>query len=293
MDMLMAFRLGDTELEIVEAIEKIFSYALNMAVGLLGKDPKAFAGELGAWDIITGINSKIIPVACALLTLFFLIGFCENSINVKEELNLELCIKLFIRIGIAEYFVINSIDIVIALFEFTTGLSKFSMADLESFEYTTIGIGGDIEATTNTGRIVLLFILAIFFMVAVACSAVIIITVYMRFFKILIAIPYGTFAFSTVSSGSHWLNGTVSAFIKYMLSALLEAFSMGIALKIGIGIISHGGVLKVYNLISEFSFTPFSSALVRISGSVVDLLMLVMILRTSQKIAGRVLALDR
>lgn len=293
MDMLMLINLTDIEKEIVDVIEKIFSYALNMGGGLLGKDPKAFAGELGVWDTITGINSKIIPVACALLTLFFLIGFCENSIDVKEELNLELCIKLFIRIGIAEYFVINSIDIVIALFDFTTGLAIFSTADLESFEYKTIGIDGNIEATTIAGRIVLLFMLAIFFMVAVLCAAVIIITVYMRFFKILIAIPYGTFAFSTVSSGSHWLNGTVSAFIKYMLSALLEAFSMGIALKIGIGMISHGGVLKVDNLISEFSFTPFPSAMVGISGSVVDLLMLVMLLRISQEIAGRALALNR
>lgn len=283
--------MKDAAKAMLDIIEVIFNYMMNLSITLLSKNPQNFAKESGVWETIEGINKQIIPIASALLALFFFIGFCENCIDVKEELNFEMCLKLFIRIGIAEYFVVNSIDIVVALFNLATNLAGISTAEMNiACEGYNIAID-DMEWWQS-----LIFIIPLLFLfiIAISSATVVLMTVFMRFFKIWIAIPYGTIAFSTISSGSHWLKGTVSAFIKYLLSVLLEAFSLGIGLSIGIKFIfGEQSVLKLSGLISDSDFSAFAGGLIIVADSAISFVMLVMLVRTSQKIAGKVLALDR
>lgn len=293
MNMLMDIYLGDVEQNICGLADNIVNYAMDIAKTMLTYNPQEFAKQSGVWQTITDINDKIIPIGSALLALFFIIGFCENCMDVKEELNLELCLKLFIRIGIAEYFVVNSIDIVLALFGFTTNLAGLSTNEIVAYSFMT-KTAPYISDCSNIERIGLLFIIPIYFMIAIGTAAVIIITVFIRFLKIWVAVPYGTLAFSTISSGSHWLNGTVSAFIKYLLSVLLEAFSMGIGLSIGLRFAikdSKSSIFTIFKFNSE-GYGNFQTVLLNITYSAISLIIM-MLLRTSQKIVGKVLALDR
>ncbi|MDE6252583.1 MAG: hypothetical protein K2M78_08090 [Lachnospiraceae bacterium] len=294
MNMLMGIYLGDIEENICGLADSIVNYAIDIAKTMLTYNPQKFAEESGVWTTITNINNKIIPIASALLALFFFIGFCENCIDVKEELNFELCLKLFIRIGIAEYFVVNSIDIVLSLFSFTTNLAGLSTNEIVRYDFVT-DVTPYISDCSNAERLGLLLLIPILFIIAIGTAAVIIITVLIRFFKIWIAVPYGTLAFSTISSGSHWLNGTVSAFIKYLLSVLLEAFSMGIGLSIGLKFAIKGSANSIFKIV-EFNsegYGNFQTVLLNITYSAISLMIIMMLLRTSQKIAGKVLALDR
>ena len=48
--------------------------------------------------------------------LFFVIGFCAESIDVKDEMRFESILRMLIRLGLAEWFVANHVTIMKAFF---------------------------------------------------------------------------------------------------------------------------------------------------------------------------------
>lgn len=48
--------------------------------------------------------------------LFFVIGFCSESIDVKDEMRFESIFRMLIRLGLAEWFVANNVTIMKAFF---------------------------------------------------------------------------------------------------------------------------------------------------------------------------------
>ena len=67
-------------------------------------------------NLKTLIIAVIGAVGSSLVVLFFVIGFCSESIDVKDEMRFESIFRMLIRLGLAEWFVANNVTIMKAFF---------------------------------------------------------------------------------------------------------------------------------------------------------------------------------
>lgn len=282
--------MAELEQDLYMAIKQIVKFFLQNIVDLINTSPKDWAESMKIWDDITEIYNNILPLACSLVVLFFLIGFCENSINVKEEIRLEIIFRLFIRVGITQYFVIHALEIANIIFDISTGLC----GTLRIPSYKTVfdnGLPLEIYDTNWIGNIFLIFPLMFMLVIAPACMFIIWSMLIMRFFRILLAIPYGALAFSGLASGSHHFSNIAPGYVKYMLSICLEAFSIGIALKIGTGVIinAHGLV----SFVQMEGDVHFINAVLEIVQYCLSTALLLILCKAAQNTATKALSLDR
>ncbi len=70
----------------------------------------------GPWAVIEGIEPVFVAVGSSLVVLFFVIGFCSESIDVNDEMRFESILRMLIRLGLAEWFVANNVTIMKAFF---------------------------------------------------------------------------------------------------------------------------------------------------------------------------------
>ena len=88
-----------------------------LVFAMLGQSPVSFKGG-GPWAVIEGIEPVFVAVGSSLVVLFFVIGFCSESIDVKDEMRFESIFRMLIRLGLAEWFVANNVTIMKAFFYF-------------------------------------------------------------------------------------------------------------------------------------------------------------------------------
>ena len=110
--------------------------------------------------------------------------------------------------------------------------------------------------------VVLLILEIVFLLITVGCGAMILLEAYQRFFKILMLVPYGTLASSTIA-GNHMLAHSAESFWKYALCMIMDAVTMYMALALSAVVISSGslgltknqtGAMYVFAWMLESSF---------------------------------------
>lgn len=242
----------------------------QMATGMLGQDPAAF--NSAGWNIVTNVNNVFLIIGATLVVIFFLMGFCSESLDIRQDFRIENILRMFIKLSIAEFFVINSMKIVRMLFALPTGiiekLSGNSLTVNASVPQSIQAIANDPVRNGMSGwigllMVILIYIMAVVFLLVVTgCGMMILYEAYQRFFKIMMLIPYGTLANSTIA-GNHMLNRSAEAFWKYALSTILEAVTMYLAMALSAAVLSSGtlgltegtsGVFFIFAWILESSF---------------------------------------
>ena len=98
------FKLGDKILALLEAVFGFWNNQISLIFDLLGQSPDTFKGG-GPWKVIAGIEPIFVAVGSSLVVLFFVIGFCSESIDIREEMRFEVILRILIRLGLAEYMV--------------------------------------------------------------------------------------------------------------------------------------------------------------------------------------------
>lgn len=98
------FKLGDKILALLEAVFGFWNNQISLVFAMLGQSPVSFKGG-GPWAVIEGIEPVFVAVGSSLVVLFFVIGFCSESIDVKDEMRFESIFRMLIRLGLAEWFV--------------------------------------------------------------------------------------------------------------------------------------------------------------------------------------------
>lgn len=238
----------------------IYNKQAQMAAGMLGQDPASFSSS--GWQIVTNVNTVFLCIGAVLVVIFFLMGFCADSVDIKQDFRLENILRMFLKLNLAELCVINSLTIVRTLFALSTGvIGKLTGMNLTVCcsipqEIATIlnnPTGNGISGIGGLALVVLLYITAfVFMMIASGCGAMILYEAYQRFFKIMMLVPYGSLANSTIA-GNQMLNRSAEAFWKYALSTILEAVTMYIAMALSAAVLSSGTL----GLTSGFSGTFF------------------------------------
>lgn len=191
------FKLGDKILSLLEMVFGFWNNQISLVFSMLGQSPVNFKGG-GPWAIIEGIEPIFVAVGSSLVVLFFVIGFCSESVDVKEDMRFEVILRMLIRVGLAEWFVANNVTIMKAFFTSIGNLVNLLTAGTT----TTLSIDSaqaDIIKNLGFGEsLVMLILAALLSIIIIICGFFIIYTVYFRFLKILIIVPMGAIAFSKI-----------------------------------------------------------------------------------------------
>lgn len=78
------FNLGEAILSLLEVVFGFWNGQVNMVFELLGQSPTSFKGG-GPWGVITGIEPIFVAVGSSLVVLFFVIGFCSESVDTRPD----------------------------------------------------------------------------------------------------------------------------------------------------------------------------------------------------------------
>ena len=197
------FKLGDKILALLEMVFVFWNNQVSLVFSMLGQSPVNFKGG-GPWQVVESIEPIFVGVGSSLVVLFFVIGFCSESVDVREEMRFEVILRMLIRLGLAEWFVANNVTIMKAFF-------------------TTIGN----------------LVAALLSIIIIICGFFMIYTVYFRFLKLMIIVPIGSIAFSTMA-GNRNVAHTASSYTKYFLSVVFEAVTMALAIVICNAFINAG-----------------------------------------------------
>ena len=109
------FKMGDEILELLNIVFGFWNSQVSLVFGLLGQSPVEFKGG-GPWEVISKIEPIFVAVGSSLVVLFFVIGFCSESVDIREEMRFEVILRMLIRLGLAEWFVANNVTIMKAIF---------------------------------------------------------------------------------------------------------------------------------------------------------------------------------
>lgn len=282
----MAVTLQEQLNDLITISERIF-FSLTSSVNELFKtNPISWAESKNVWVSVSSIIDVTKPVACSIVVLLFLIGFFANSVDVKEELNFEKALRLLIRLGVTEWFILNSVTIAQYLFTFMNGLTE-SLGVVSAYVRIP-SVGSDIYEMDAASKIIFLFPVILYLIVMPVCGGIIFLMAVTRIIKILLLLPYGPLAYATIAGGIHALNSTLTYYIKYLFATLFEAFSIMAALKIGRNILNNGGILTGIETSGYLM-----SATLKLFDSMLAALFTVWIVKQAQNLATKALGLDR
>ena len=232
------FKLGDKILALLEMVFGFWNNQVSLVFSMLGQSPVNLKGG-GPWQVVESIEPIFVGVGSSLVVLFFVIGFCSESVDGREEMRCEVILRMLIRLGLAEWFVANNVTIMKAFF---TTIGNLVNA-LSAGQYTTLTIDStQAEVIKNLGfgeSLIMLILAALLSVIVIICGFFMIYTVYFRFLKIMVIVPIGSIAFSTMA-GNRNVAHTASTYAKYFLSVVFEAVTMALAIIICNAFINAG-----------------------------------------------------
>lgn len=232
------FKLGEKILSLLQIVFGFWNYQVSLVFAMLGESPVTFKGG-GPWAVINRIEPIFVAVGSSLVVLFFVIGFCSESIDIREEMRFEVILRMLIRLALAEWLVANNVTIMKAFFSTIGNLVNA----LSAGNYKTLKINSTQAAVIKGlgfGESLIMLILAAFLsLIIIICGFFMIYTVYFRFLKLLILVPMGAIAFSTMG-GNRTVSHTAAAYCRYFLSVTFEAVTMALAIIVCNAFVSAG-----------------------------------------------------
>lgn len=232
------FKLGEKILDLLQMVFGFWNNQVGIVFALLGQSPDSFKGG-GPWALVEGVEPVFVAVGSSLVVLFFVIGFCAESVDVREEMRFEVILRMLIRLGISEWLVANNVTIMKAFFRTAGNLVN----TLSAGSYTPLAIDSTQEQVIKDlgfgEGIIMLILAALLSVIVIICGFFIIYTVYFRFLKIMVMVPVGPIAFSTLAGNRNVAN-TASTYAKYFLSVVFEAVTMALAVMLCNAFINAG-----------------------------------------------------
>ena len=247
--------------------DDFFSGFIRKAIQVLCQTPKQWNSD--GWSfIMETVNVVFVVFGCQLVVLFFLIGFIADSIDPRHDVRIETIMKALFKIILAEYLVCASGEIITTFFGFVGTLTGgYANPSFTMPTWQILNASGDLieleQALLEIDFVPLLLTVLfafVYMLVMLAAGVIIAYTAYMRFFKIMLIIPYGSLASSTVA-GNGALSHTAMQFYKYVLCVVLEAVTIIVA--IGLYARVMGGTQ--FNFISTADFNMAEDAYILIA----------------------------
>lgn len=218
---------------------KAWNTIISKSYNMLTKLP----GDIdGISSILNKVNVIFVGVGTSLVVLFFVIGFCQETVNVRDEMRFDSIVKYLIRLCMAEYFTIHSKEVLISILKcckiFCQELKKYFHKGSAKLKITS----ADKKLIDNCGfatSILLMVVALIIGILLIIMAFSILYATYSRMLKLLLMIPFGSLAFSTMGGGGEV--GRVSVtYLKYFMAIAMEAVTISTALIFGTALMKYG-----------------------------------------------------
>lgn len=222
------FKLGDKIFALLEMVFGFWNNQISLVFAMLGQSPVSFKGG-GPWAVVEGIEPIFVAVGSSLVVLFFVIGFCSESVDIREEMRFEVILRMLIRLVLAEWLVANNVTIMKAFF---TSIGNLVGLLSEGQQRTLVIDSAQAEVIKNLGfgeGLIMLILAALLSVIVIICGFFLIYTVYFRFLKIMVIVPIGSIAMATLA-GNRNVAHTANTYAKHFLSVLFEAVTMVLAI---------------------------------------------------------------
>ncbi len=232
------FKLGEAILALLEIVFGFWNSQVSLVFELLGQSPTGFKGG-GPWVIVESVEPLFVGIGSTLVVLFFVIGFCSESIDIREEIRFEVILRMFIRVAISQWMVSYNVTIMKALFTSCGNLIGLLGAN-QTVELTIDSAQAEIIEELGFGTSIVFLILAVFLsLIVIICGFFMLYNVYFRFLKIMVIVPFGAIASSTLA-GNRGISNTFVSYMKYFISVVFEAVTMALAILLCNTFISSG-----------------------------------------------------
>lgn len=210
--------------------DAIWNALMTACTGLMITTPQWFSTE--AWQYVRfELYPWALSIGIASLNLFFIMGFFKAASNLKENITLELLIESLFKLVVLNVLLVNGLTIITTLFNMSSALAGNVMM-METPAFFT----GDVDAGS---RLFFFLFGLLYFIVALVCGFLILITLYGRYIKLYVLIVFYPIAMPTLIGG-RGVEHTAYAWGKSFLSNVFEivtiALVMGIAGRIVSGI---------------------------------------------------------
>lgn len=219
----------------------IYNRLLKKALSFLLTPPDLWMEGKG-WSAVQTFENSFVIVASTLATVLWLISYVTEMTDVKSQVTLESEIKLFAKILLTDSFIIGAFSVVQGLFTLVDDLlGKMSVEAKDYYLHPPDKFLEELETLSGLEALLLIVVGIIFFIVLVVSGAIICYMVFMRFFNILVAVPYAVLVNATIA-GNREINRTAYGYWKNMIASILSAVTMLIGLKLSSILMSSGAV---------------------------------------------------
>lgn len=207
----------------------VWNTMIKSVYALLTESPSEFKnGEI--WKVVKKVNPYFVTVGTVLVSLFFVIGLFREQVDLRREMSLEGAIKLFARLSVAEWLLVNTFYIIDAIFGAATWLiGKILTGDVQTMTLSK-SEWKFFESVDLIDAVVFAIFGFICFIAIIIMALVMIYTVYSRFFKVYMSAPFSALAVSGVAGGG--LGYVAKANISNMIAYALEGVAIAMALVI-------------------------------------------------------------
>ncbi len=219
----------------------VWNGAGDIAIEYAKKDPMS---SENAWGIVTGnIFDTMMAVAAALAVLYFVLGWLNESIDIRTTFSLEAMFRFFVRYIIAAALIVNSLTLAEGITRCTTALVSTLSCDMEAesmdgaFDDLTL----EMEEEETEGGTWIAYGLMILIggivggFVIIVCAVELVVAVMQRLFRMLLCIPFAPVALAGFAGGREF-SRSGEAWIRTYVGYALEAVVIILAISISFGI---------------------------------------------------------
>ncbi len=207
--------------------------------------------QTNAWSIVTGsVYSISLAAAASLTVLFFVIGWLRESIDIRNNFQLENMFRFFIRYAITVGLIVNSLSLITGIVECATAVvSTLNVyQDTDSVDGIFDDLKNNLEEEDADGMTwigvgcVALIGGLIGGLTIIVCGISLVLSVLSRLFKMLLCIPLCAPAFSSFAGGRE-LSQTGISWLKTFIGYALEAIVIALAILISFGLFKDANIL--------------------------------------------------
>lgn len=207
---------------------KLYNAFAGASYNVISMDPQS-AGGGSLWGLVENMNNAFTPFAASFAVVLLLITFCSSSLDVKDNMRFETVLKLYLKISLVEFLVVHNLDILKNIMKICYGLLKVAGLSQGAVAIDISSYMKPEDCKDGSGTLVILLLGLIVFLVCISCGISLLFCAYKRVFKLLLVIPFGSFALATFA-GKHEVNRTGVTYIKYVIGTFAEAVVMLAAL---------------------------------------------------------------
>ncbi len=225
--------MAESGVEFLEKAMEFWNSKFTEIVSILTTSPENLYP--GIWNAMTDINGYIAGISVVIAVIFFYLGFMRSSLRFEELRRPERFFGYFIRLALALFLVSSSQSLLLSILQIFQGtivqILKLNGTGITAEDGLVDGFPDELRTIiTNSGMFEGMGIMLFAFVAAAfvfALSLVLLLIVYLRFFRIYIYAAVSPFALSSFAGESTSRIGRT--FIMNYLAVCLQGIVITIA----------------------------------------------------------------